>query len=210
MPTSITALGIFLVLVPGFLTLWIQESLGEKKDRTQLERLFIIFLYDIFIFGIYLVFLGLFPKFVPIIFTFGEKGVNIIGISFWNVIVFLTISTILGIMFAMFNVHGWHYKILGKLRISYSTGRISVWNDILYEYLNYYVIVHLEEGIRIFGWLSDFSLDPRDKHIFVKDAKYLGSTSKEDVEIKGPGILITSESKIKLIEFLNPEEGESE
>jgi len=209
MPISITALKVLLILIPGFLTLWIQDSLGEKKDRAQFYSLFIILLYDVLILGAYLGILKLFPKSVPIVFSAGEEGVDIIGVSFFHIIIILAISVILGILFVIFNVHGWHYRIFRKLKISYSTGRISVWNDILYEYLNYYVVIHVDEGIRIFGWLSDFSLDPRDKQVFVKDAKYLGSTSKEDVRIKGPGVLITNESKIKLIEFLNPEEGAS-
>lgn len=68
-----------------------------------------------------------------------------------------------------------------------------------------YVIIHLEDDVRIFGWLSDFSIDPGRKYLFIKDAKYLSfDPDEDDVEIKGKGILITNESKMKYIEFLTP------
>lgn len=209
MPTTIIALKIILILIPGFFTLWIQESLGEKKERTQLDKILIIFLYDIFIFGIYFIILELLPKLKPFILSIKGEDINIIGISLLNIVVILIISSILGIIFALFNVYGWHYKVLRKCKITYATGRISVWNDKLFELLDYYIIVHLEDDVRIFGWLSDFSIDPGQKYLFIKDAVYLSSTPDEDdVEIKGEGILITSESKIKYIEFLNPEKGD--
>ena len=62
--------------------------------------------------------------------------------------------------------------------------------------------MHLEEGIRIYGWIKYYSVDPEEKCLFIANAKYLGRTRKQDVEIKGPGILIPTEAKIKYIEFL--------
>lgn len=205
MPVTIIALKILLLLLPGFFTLWIQESLGEKKERTQSDKILIIFLYDIFIFGIYLGILNLLPNLRPFMLSVKGENIDIIGVSFWNVIIFLLISSVLGIIFAIFNFYGWHYKILRKWKITNATGRISVWNDILFENSDYYVIVHLADDIRVFGWLSDFSIDPEQKYLFVKDAKYLGDIQNEDVEIKGEGILLTNESKIKYIEFLTLE-----
>lgn len=205
MPTTIIALKILLILVPGFYTLWIQECLGEKKERTLLDKLLIILMYNISIFGIYLLSLKLFPKLKPFILDVRGESLDIIGISFLNIVIFFVISSLLGIIFAIFNIYGWHYKLLRKLKITYATGRISVWNDKFYELQNCYVIVHLEDGIRIFGWISDFSIDPERRCIFIKDAKYLGTKPKEDVKIKGEGILITDEAKIKYVEFLNPD-----
>jgi len=46
MPTTIIALKILLILIPGFYTLWIQECLGEKKERTLLDKLLIILMYN--------------------------------------------------------------------------------------------------------------------------------------------------------------------
>jgi hypothetical protein len=205
MPTTIIALKILLLLLPGFLTLWIQESLGEKKERYQIDKIALIFLYDIFIFGIYLGTLKLIPSIKPFILDIQEKNIDIIRLSFYSLILFLIISILLGILFALFNIYSWHYILLRKLKITYKTGRSTVWNDVFYERQGYYVIVHLEEGIRIFGWASDFSTDPGPKYLFISDAKYLGTSTKKDVEIKGPGILITNESKIKYIEFLTPD-----
>ena len=205
MPTTIVALKIILMLVPGFFTLWIQESLGEKKERTQIDKILIIFLYDIFVFSIYLSVLKLFPGLSPFILNIKGENIDIIGVTFLNVVIILVISFTLGIIFALFNVYGWHYKLLRKWKVTYETGRISVWNDVLYELIDYYVIIHLEDDVRIFGWLSDFSIDPGRKYLFIKDAKYLSfDPDEDDVEIKGKGILITNESKMKYIEFLTP------
>lgn len=204
MPTSFEGLKIMLLLVPGFLTMLIHESLAEKKARSPLDKVFTILLYDIFIFGIYLAYFRIFPSQKLIFLNIKSGDADLIKLSFQNVVIISIISMLLGIFFAVCNIYGWPYKLLRKLKITYRTGRSSVWNDVFYENQGNYLIVHLDDGVRIFGWASDFSADPDPKYLFIKEAKYLGSRRKADVEVKGPGLLITNESKIKYIEFLSP------
>jgi hypothetical protein len=52
------------------------------------------------------------------------------------------------------------------------------------------------------GWVSHYSDDPKDSSVFLQSAVWLGE-SGEMIAIKGGGILITKESKIEYIEFLD-------
>ena len=205
MPETLIGLKILLLLLPGFLMLLIQENLGEKKERTQVEKIFVILLYDIFVFLIYLGVSKFVPNLKPFILGIKEEKLDIIGSSFFNIAFILIVASFLGILFGIFNIYGWHYNLLRKFKLTYKTGRSSVWNDAFYEKQGYYVIVHLDGGVRIFGWISDFSTDPNPKYLFIREAKYLGMSPEEEVVVNGPGVLVTNEAKIKLIEFLTPE-----
>lgn len=202
MNISIITLKILLLLLPGYLTLIIKENLAEKKVRTDLEKILIILLYDIFIFLFYLGIIIISPILKPFILYMKKEDVNIVGLSFSNAFIIIGISILFGIILALFNNYSWGYKICQRLKITYKTGRHSVWNDVFNEVRGYWVIVYLEEGTRIFGWVRHYSADPEDKCLFIADAKYLGKSREQDIEINGPGVLIPSEAKIKLIEFL--------
>jgi len=200
---TVTGLNILLLLLPGYLILVIRDSLAEKKSRSRLDKIALILLYDIFVFGFYLGILKIYPKLRPLILNIKDESVDIIGFSFTNIFIILSISLLFGVVFALFDNHNWYYKILNKLKITYKSGKYTVGNDVFYEIRGCWIIVHLENGVRIFGWAEKYSVDPDPRYLFIKDARYLGAIKEKDVEIKGPGLLITPEAKIKYIEFLN-------
>ena len=111
MNISIIALKILLLLLPGYLTITIKESLAEKKARTDTEKILVILLYDVFIFSLYLGTLIIIPKLTPFILYLGKEDVNIVGLSFQNALIIIGISIILGIIFALFDNYSWAYKI---------------------------------------------------------------------------------------------------
>jgi hypothetical protein len=75
-----------------------------------------------------------------------------------------------------------------------------VWSGAFYN-LESWVVVHLESGTRIFGWPAHFADSPEEGSAFLTHAAYLGDDG-DVVEIAGPGILLTKESGIRMVEFL--------
>ena len=199
---SIVAIKILLLLLPGYLTLSIKEVLSERKSRTEFEKLSIILLFDVIIITLYIGIAAIFSKLKPFIIYFRESDINVVGATAANAFIIFLLAIFIGFVLALFNNYGWGYTICRKLRLTYKSGKTSVWNDVFYKIRGFWVIVHCGDGSRIFGWTEYYSVDPEDKYLFVSDAKYLGLSKDKDVPIKGPGILITPEAKIKYVEFL--------
>jgi len=199
---TIITIKILLLLLPGYLTLSIKEVLSERKSRTESEKLFIILLFDSIVISLFIGIAAIFPKLEPFVIYFREKDINVAGMTAVNAIIIFSLAILIGLILALFNNYGWGYAICRKFRLTYKTGKTSVWNDVFYEIRGYWVIVHCEDGSRIFGWTKYYSLDPEEKYLYISDAKYLGLTRNDDIPIKGPGILITPEAKIKYVEFL--------
>jgi hypothetical protein len=203
MPTTVIALKILLVLLPGYLTLIIKNSLSEKRARTDWEFVLTILLFDVIIFIGYLPVVVIFPGLRSFMFSLTPDSLGIVDLSLANGLIIIALSILLGVVTALVSNYDLLYKLSRALSLTHKSGRYSVWNDVFSEIRGKWIIVHLENGIRIMGWPRQYSADPEERCVFMAEAVYLGRSRKEDVRVKGPGVLITPQSRITLIEFLS-------
>jgi hypothetical protein len=96
------------------------------------------------------------------------------------------------------------FAFLQRLRITIKTTRPSIWIDVFSEN-DTYVVAHLQDGRRVYGWPSLYSDDPVDRAIYLTEATWLdeGGRSINDPPI---GILLDKESGIAFIEFVSETE----
>jgi len=94
-----------------------------------------------------------------------------------------------------------------KLRLTQRTSRSSLWADVFHQYGGV-VLVHLGDGRRVEGWLRYYSDEPAPSSLFLVNAAWVTDENKL-ILIDGPGIFITQEMDIRIIEFLHLKQPET-
>ena len=227
MPTTIQALQIIVLLLPGFITASIINMLVFSKGRTDLDKVVEALAYSFIIFTIY----TLFFDSLPIQFT--DKG-EIKKIIFdKNAFIFIfLISIFIGLIISWLKTHDFHMKLLRLdfLRLNFKnkilkriipflnkianifkftnrTSRSSTWSDAFMDNMSY-IIINFKDERRLQGWPEKYSDDPDEGFIFLSDAKWLTETEEGKeffIEVPEPGILIKTQEDIDFIQFIGLE-----
>ncbi len=188
------------MLFPGFLTMAIKNGLLATKDKTGVDKIVEAIAFSLVDYGVYVLIsssLGLSLIKVQI----QKEAVQLIDFNIQNIILILAIAILIGVLVATLLERGWLYKILRKLKITYLTGRITVWNDVFSSYRKIWVLVHLKDGRKIIGWPRYYSGGSTRRELFLADAAWVPDDGKL-VDVEGEGILITEGCGIDLIEVL--------
>jgi hypothetical protein len=198
MPGKIEALGILLLLLPGFLCAYIAQRLAARRDRTELDK---VVQALIFSFVLYMATWPLFGYTLPLTWTMQSEGSLQISVHYAHLAVLFLLSVLLGIAYAANINYDWLLTLFRKLHITERTARSSIWNDTFLS-AGGFVQVDMKDGRRVTGWVRDYSDDATDCSIFLEDAAWILQDGNE-VVIDGPGILLTKESVIQSVAFLN-------
>jgi hypothetical protein len=198
---SYQALGVVLLLLPGFLTAEVVRMLSARPDRTEFDKVLHAFIYS---FIVYVAFSGLGGQFPASL----HAQANTSGEDYFVVPLFvpllelLFLAVLLGVVFALALNHDFPLALLRKWRITQRTLRTSVWIDTFNSFSGY-VQVELADGRIVIGWLRFFSDTPEESALFLEDAAWIRKEDGEKFWIKGPGILLTKDSGIRHIMFLD-------
>lgn len=197
---SIISLQIILMLLPGFLTLAIKNGLFATKDKAGVDKIVEAIAFSLVDYGVYVLIstsLGLSLIRVQI----QKEAVQLTGLNIQNILLILAIAILIGVLVATLLERGWLYKILRKLKITYLTGRIAVWNDVFSSYRKIWVLVHLKDGRKVIGWPKYYSEVSTRRELFLAEAAWMTDDGKF-INVEGEGILITEGCGIDLVEIL--------
>lgn len=200
-PSTLTALNIFVFLLPGFLSDRISVSLNAPRQRSELlvvtDALVFTFV-DYVLYNLAAAYLEL-PA-IPVSLKWvgpqprlAEPG----GLG-----LLLLIAVVVGLVWAKLSGTGWLYNVLGWLRITRVTGRGDVWQDVFTDFTGHWFQVRLRDGTRITGWPKYSSDDPARRELFLAEA-VIESPSGHGYDLKGPGVLLTERAEIERIEILS-------
>lgn len=202
MPTSLIALQIFLILLPGFAAAYIVQQLATRRSQSDLERIIEALLFS---FVIYVCFIAVNRGQLPF---HVQKGTGGNGDSVvWDP-ARLGILAAITFGFAFFAVvyinRDWN-RLFRKLHITERTTRNSIWTDIFESEAGEEQVVQIElsGGRSVLGVLLYYSDDPGESSLFVAQAAWVTSEGKK-IPIPGQGILLTKESGIRSISLLEP------
>ncbi len=191
MPTTIQALDIFLILLPGFACAYIVQQLAIRPKQTELDKVIEALLLSFVIYFCTVPFFG---------FSF------VVG---WKEPVALTLGAMaLGILYAANINHDWVLTFLRKIHVTERTSRTSIWGD-TFQKFGGTVQVGLADGRTVIGWVRYYSDDPADASIFLEEAKWVNQRGK-GIPINGPGILLLRDSGIQYVMFLQNENAETD
>ncbi|MEI9980962.1 MAG: DUF6338 family protein [Edaphobacter sp.] len=202
MPTSVIALQILLILLPGFAAAYIVQVLALRGPQTDFDKVIEACLYSFLIYSAFVVLthgalpFELAPPHSPVTETtviwHPKKLLGLAAIT-------LAFS-LAGV--AYINLDGnWLFR---KLKLTERTTRRSVWNDIFQEEAKAIQVVQVEltDGRSILGLLTYYSDTSEDCSVYIEQASWVGEDGKA-IPIPGPGILLTKNANIQSISLLD-------
>jgi uncharacterized protein DUF6338 len=208
MPGKIEALGIFLVLLPGFTCAYFAQYLAVRRKQTDLERVVEALLFSVIL---YLATLPFFGYRLPVTWHAIASDPGSFGVELaWSHLVVLALSSlVLGVLYAANINHDWLMKLFRWMHVTERTARSSIWNDVFQEIPRGFVQVGLQGDIRVVGWLRYYSDEAEDASLFLERAAWYDKDGNENA-VDGPGILLTKQVGIEYILFLNWQDATAE
>jgi hypothetical protein len=200
MPASLVALQILLILLPGFGAAYIVQYLALRGTQSDQDKVVEAALYSLIIYSIFVqITHGQLPF---------EWGININGqpTILWHPdrMLYLVLITFgLGLAVSAYtNLDG--NRFFRWIKITERTSRRSIWNDVFQDEAKDEQIVQIElaDGKSVIGVLTYYSDEAEDCSVFLTQASWVDEDG-DPVAIPGRGILLTKNSDIHSISFLD-------
>jgi hypothetical protein len=203
MPTSILALQILLILLPGFAAAYVVQMFAIRGPQTDFDKVVESCLYSFLIYSIFALCnhgrlpFDLIPPKPPL------TEVTI----FWHrkALLLLVATTFIIALLAVLYINHDGNRLFRKLKLTERTSRRSVWNDIFQGEASTSQIVQIElDGNRsLIGVLTYYSDAAEDGSVFVEQASWIDQDGKT-TPVPGLGVLLTKSANIKSISLLDP------
>ncbi|MGM3225703.1 DUF6338 family protein [Dickeya zeae] len=188
-------------LLPGFISAWIFHSFTSYPKQAQFERIIQALIFTAFIQFIvmmlkdFLIWLG--QILGPI---FGSWTVT--SDFYWSYICAIAI----GFSFSTLANNDKFHGLLRKWKITKETSYHCEWYGTFKENENF-VILHLKDERRIFGWPTEWPSDPTKGHVILQDPSWVTDEGYKDMPTVK--LFMVSVSDIKWVEFLQAQAGVS-
>lgn len=209
MPGTTEALGVLLLLLPGFGCAYLVQRLAVRPRQTELDKVIEALLFSFFL---YLVTSPFFAYSLPLSWQKKTAG-GIEQYTFqlnWPYLAILAVAALTtGVLFSANLNHDWLLHLLRKLNITQRTARNSIWNDAFQDIPSSFVLVQLSGDRAVIGYLRYYSDEQEDASLFLEDAAWIVDEEGTQVPIEGPGILLTKQAGIESVSFLNTGKNET-
>ena len=138
---SLLALKVFILLLPGFLSVRVSERLTLHREKTNLQHLVDVLISSLAIASIYLGLAGLFPKYLTSLdaVTISGEDISFGGFNFGSLFSLFSIAVVVGGAHGFIAEKGWMKNLLsggaeGKgVQLTRRTGRTNIWNTVFYS-----------------------------------------------------------------------------
>lgn len=188
---------VLLVLLPGFVTTGVVRALTISREEGEFDKVVRALSYSFINYVILAVVRSssatsyLDPAATPL-----SRPIDIALLGL--------IALLMGCLVSAYKNNDWQ-RALRYLRLTYRSSRFDIWHDCLVvEGSKFHVVVTLEDGRRIMGWMLRYSDGMEKPVLFLKDATWL--TESGDIPTANEGILLLEPMKIASVEFSRTEE----
>lgn len=189
---------ILLFLLPGFVSVGILEILCVRQSKDIFGRIVEALIFTMLNLACFLVIRSLLEIIPRVQFDHAQF------VTAGNVALMAMCAFAIGIVFAAEINHEWLLGFLNnRLHLTRKTAKPSTWNE-TWTHARKYVVVHLDDGRRIYGWPTFYSDSPEERALFLEDASWLNDNNNLINEDAPISILLDKHSGIKLVEFLEP------
>ena len=205
MPEKAEALGILLVLLPGFACAYIVQFLAVRRRQTEMDKVVEALLFSLIL---YVFTLRFFSNTLPIGWKTPDahqSGAYQVVVD-WNHLAALAASSVVLALLYSANInHDWLMSLFRRMKITERTARSTIWNDKFQE-IGGFVQVGISDGRSVIGWVGDYSDESSEPSLFLEQAAWVVKNEEgeeDEVKIDGPGILLLKETSIEYIMFLD-------
>lgn len=185
------------LLCPGFVAAWVLASLTVDGKKSDLQRVIQALIFSVF------VQILLFPtKYIAL-----WLGTIFPAAARWSPPVELAWSVVLGLLIGC--VSAWLvdsdklYALLRKAGITKQSSRPSVWYSAFNNFPRY-VVLHLEDGRRIYGWPDEWSSRYPHGHVRLIDAAWLNVDKNDLVDLSASELILIRVKDVRIVEFIKP------
>ena len=158
---SVELVALLRYLLPGFLTAWIFYGFTSYPKPSEFERIVQALIFTILV------------QSVVVLAGAAFSWMGWIQVGFWTsqseLVASVIVATILGFLFVMGANTDWFHTIVRKLGISKETSYASEWFGVFAKNVTY-VILHLKDERRIYGWPMEWPSEPDNGHFSLVQA----------------------------------------
>lgn len=185
---------VFVFLLPGFVSAGIVALLVIRKPAEPFSRVVEAFIFTMINLALFTSLRSLVTR-IP-----GLKINSYFFFTSGNLLTMALCAVIVGLAWSYEANNQFIFGLLRGLKITPKTTKPSVWIDVFSETRNY-VVVHLKDERRAYGWPRRYSDDASERVLFLEKATWLGENNEE---LNDPpiGILLDKDSEIAFIEFV--------
>ena len=206
MPDKAEALGIFLILLPGFASAYVVQLLAVRRRQSELDKVVEALFFSL---AFYLVTLPFFGSTLPISWRAidaAHPNIYQVTIQWTHLATLAGLALLFGLAYAANINKDWLLPLLRWLKVSDRSSRSTIWND-AFQDLDGFVQVGLSGDRKVIGWVKDYSDEEDTSALFLEDAAWIDKDGRQQ-PVHGPGILLTKESGIQYVMFLDADEGD--
>ena len=158
-------LNVLIFLLPGFFSAWIFYNLTAFPKPSEFERIVQAIIFTIIIQGLTVIFRSA---------SFVVGNYCLLGTWTKNVDFACTviIAIPLGLVFSYFANSDTLHKYLRKMNITSLTSYPTQWFGV-FKKSNTYVVLHLKDNRRIYGWPEEWPDSPNEGHFSLAEAEWL-------------------------------------
>ena len=180
-------------LLPGFLAAWVFYGFTSFSKPSQFERIIQALIFTLII------------QSVVFIEKSAALGFGVIShLGYWSDRTEMLCSTvtafILGAVFAYFANSDKFHNLMRDMGITRETSYPSEWFGAFLENITY-VVLHLEDERRLYGWPIEWPSDPDKGHFILKQASWIDEDNKEIV-ITGVSSIMVDVKDVRWVEFM--------
>ncbi|MCQ8230778.1 DUF6338 family protein [Pectobacterium carotovorum] len=186
-------------LLPGLISAWIFHAFTSYPKQSQFERV-----VQALIFTAVIQWIVVTIKYISLL--IGQYSGAFFGVwsqnsdYYWSFIC----AIVIGFSFSTLANSDKFHSVLRKLKITKETSYHCEWFGTFKENENF-VILHLKDERRIFGWPTEWPSDPSKGHVILQDPSWVIGDSYQDM--KTVKLFMISVADIKWVEFLQEQTG---
>ncbi|HKU65642.1 MAG TPA: DUF6338 family protein [Rhizomicrobium sp.] len=187
-----TAVRIFQYLLPGFLMAWVFYGLTSHPKPSQFERVIQALIFTLIVqAAIFLEKMAVTAFWPSLLATMPHETKQLLA---------STVSAFfLGLVFSFAANSDCFHALARKLSITRETSYPSEWFGAFLKNVTY-VVLHLQDERRIYGWPKDWPSDPTRGHFVLQQPSWLDGI--QETPIIGVSCVLIAAQDVKWVEFM--------
>ncbi len=189
------AISILWFLLPGFISSGLFRLLISNPKPSGFESVAQVFIFTVIVHVIG----GLFFSF-----WLEKRNNSSYSDSFENytveIVFLLLISIVVGILSSLIWNKDWLFKALRKIKITKQSSYRSAQYSAFAFHNDCYVVLHLKNQRRLYGWPKEWPSHPEDQHYLIEDCEWLEENNR--IPLQGVSHILVPANEIEMVEFV--------